>query len=59
MPTDLEYAIARKLEAKSTAKREAQIGHTLMAICLILCLANLVLVFESPAYAAAVICTAR
>ena len=50
MPTNLEIATLRKLEAK----KEAQFIQSVMLLCVISCLLSLMLVFESPAYAAAV-----
>lgn len=50
MATNLEIATLRKLEAK----KEAQFILTVMLLCVISCLLNLMLVLESPAYAAAV-----
>jgi len=55
MPTNLEIATLRKLEAK----KEAQFLQTVMLLCVISCLLNLMLVFESPAYAAAVSLSGR
>ena len=56
MPTNLEYAIARKLESE----KEEQFAETSVLLCFVVCwLVNLLLIFESPAFAAAVICTAR
>ncbi len=51
MPTNLEVAIEKKFEAE----KAAQFHYTLMLACFVACLVNLVLVFESPAYAAALI----
>ena len=55
VPTNLECAIARKLESE----KEEQFAETLMLLCVVLCLVNILLIFECPAFAAAVICTAR
>jgi len=55
MPTDLEFAITKRLLAQREAKIQKQLLHTLSLSCLILCLINLVAVIESPAVAAAVI----
>ena len=55
MPTNLECAIARKLESE----KEEQFAETLMLLCVVLFLVNLLLMFECPAFAAAVICSAR
>jgi hypothetical protein len=52
VPTNLECAIARKLES------EKQFAETLMLLCFVLYLVNLLLIFECPAFAAAVICMA-
>ena len=55
MPTNLECAIARKLESE----KEEQFAETLMLLCVVLCLVNVLLIFEYPGFAAAVICSAR
>ena len=56
VPTNLECAIARKLESE----KEEQFAETSVLLCFVVCwLVNLLLIFESPAFAAAVICTAR
>ena len=55
VPTNLECAIARKLESE----KEEQFAETLMLLCVVLCLVNVLLIFEYPGFAAAVICSAR
>ena len=56
MPTNLERALAKKLCIK---KEEAALTQTVMLGCFAVCLANLLLIFQSPAFAVAVMCTAR
>jgi len=56
VPTNLECAIARKLESE----KEEQFAETSVLLWFVVCwLVNLLLIFESLAFAAAVICTAR
>ena len=55
MPTDLEFAVMKRLLAQREAKVQKQWVRTLALSCSILCLINLVAVIESPAVAAAVI----
>lgn len=51
VPTNLESAIARRLRAK---KDEASLTQTVMLGCFAICLVNLLLIFESPAFVIAV-----
>jgi hypothetical protein len=55
VPTNLECAIARKLKSE----KEEQFAETLMLLCFVLYLVNILLIFEWPVFAAAVICSAR
>ena len=54
-PTDFRRAIATKLQLE----KEVEFAETGILLCFALCLLNLLLILESPAFAAAVICTAR
>jgi len=54
VPTDIRRAIATKLQLE----KEAEFAETGILLCFALCLLNLLLILESPAFAAAVICTA-
>jgi hypothetical protein len=56
MPTNLESALAKNLRIK---KDESALTQTVMLGCFAICLANLLLIFESPAFAVAVMWTAR
>ena len=55
MPTNLDPALARKRQSED----EAKFAQTLMLRCFAICLINILMVFESPLYAAAVICSVR
>jgi hypothetical protein len=55
VPTDIRRAIATKLQLE----KEVEFAKTGILLCFVICLLNLLLIFESPAFAAAVICTAR
>ena len=55
MPTDLEFAMTKRLLVQREAKIQKQLAQTLALSCLILCLISLVAVIESPAVAAAMI----
>ena len=54
MPTNLELALAKKLELEG----EAEFIKTSMLLCFAFLL-NILFIFESPIFAAAVICTER
>ena len=54
VPTDIRRAIATKLQLG----KEAEFAETGILLCFALCLLNLLLILESPVFAAAVICTA-
>ena len=54
VPTDIRCTIATKLQLK----KEVEFAETGILLCLALCLLNVLLILESPAFAAAVICTA-
>jgi hypothetical protein len=56
MPTNLEGALAKKFRAK---KDEAAHTQTVVLACFAFSLMNLLLIFESPAFAVAVMCTGR
>ena len=55
VPTNLELALAKKLELEG----EAEFIKTSMLLCFAFCLLNILFIFESPIFAAAVICTER
>jgi len=54
VPTDIRRAMATKLQLE----KEAEFAETCMLVCFALYLLNVLLTLESPAFAAAVICTA-
>ena len=56
MPTNLERALAKKVELE---RSESELVKTAMLLSFAACLLNILLVLESPAFAAAVNCTAR
>ena len=56
MPTNLERALAKKVELE---RNESEFTKTAVLLSFAACLLNMLLVLESPAFAAAVNCTAR
>jgi hypothetical protein len=59
MPTDLEAVLAKKLKAQADVAKEAEFGRTFILSSVIICLIQIVMIFEYPAYALAVLSTAR
>ncbi len=50
MPTNLQRAIAKKLDAQA----ETKFMHSVMLVCVAVCLMHLLIVMESPLFAAAI-----
>jgi hypothetical protein len=59
MPTDLEAVLAKKLKAQGDAAKEAEFVRTFILSSVIICLIEIVMIFEYPAYAFAVLSTAQ